>query len=139
MRAMAHEVTRGERLMQAYLLFAAISLVPIALSYGIDPASVLPRFLNIRVEGADQTQIFRALMCLYLGSSAFWAIAAFTPAWRRPAVVWGVFFMLSLALGRAISLLVDGPASRLLDLYLGLEIFGGLLGLAVLAYARKQD
>jgi len=37
-----------------------------------------------------------------------------------------------------ISLVVDGPASRLLDLYLGLEIMGGLLGLAVLAYARKS-
>jgi hypothetical protein len=124
--------------MQAYLLFIAIGLVPIALSYGIDPAGVLPKFLNIKVEGADQTQIFRALMCLYLACSAFWAIAAFTPAWRRAAVVWGVFFMLALALGRAISLVVDGPASRLLDVYLGLEVVGGLLGLAVLAYARER-
>jgi hypothetical protein len=33
---------------------------------------------------------------------------------------------------------VDGPASRLLDLYLGLEIIGGLLGVAVLAFARKS-
>jgi hypothetical protein len=124
--------------MQAYLLFIAIGLVPIALSYGIDPAGVLPKFLNIKVEGADQTQILRALMCLYLACSAFWAIAAFTPAWRRAAVVWGVFFMLALALGRAISLVVDGPASRLLDVYLGLEVVGGLLGLAVLAYARER-
>jgi hypothetical protein len=135
---MRSEATSGDRLMRAYLLFIAIGLVPIALSYGIDPAGVLPKFLDIRVEGADQTQIFRALMCLYLACSAFWAIAAFTPAWRRAAVVWGVFFMLSLAAGRAISLLVDGPASRLLDVYLGLEIFGGLLGLAVIAYAWKQ-
>jgi hypothetical protein len=135
---MGSETTRGDRLMQAYLLFIAIGLVPIALSYGIDPAGVLPKVLDITVEGVDQTQIFRALMCLYLACSAFWAIAAFTPAWRRAAVVWGVFFMLSLAAGRAISLLVDGPASRLLDVYLGLEIVGGLLGLAVLASARQQ-
>ena len=123
--------------MRAYLLFIAIALVPIALSYGIAPASVLPRFLNITVEGNDQTQIFRALMCLYLAASACWAIAAFKPAWQRAAVIWGVFFMFSLALGRAISLLFDGPASRLLDVYLAAEIFGGLLGLAVLALARR--
>ena len=50
------------------------------------------RFLNIEVEGNDQTQIFRALMCLYLAASAFWAIAAFKPAWQRVAVVWAVLF-----------------------------------------------
>jgi hypothetical protein len=124
--------------MRLYLLFIAAALVPVALSYGIDPAAVLPKFLNISVEGTDQTQIFRALMCLYLGASAFWAIAAFRPAWQRVAVIWGIFFMFSLALGRAISLVVDGAPSRLLDVYLVVEVLGGLLGLAVLAHARKS-
>ena len=71
-------------------------------------------------------------------SSAFWAIAAFKPDWQRAAVIWAVFFCFSLAIGRVISLVVDGPASLLLDAYLGLEIFGGLLGLAISAYARKE-
>ncbi len=124
-------------MMRAYLLLVAVLLVPITLSYGIAPATVLPKFLNITVEGTDQTQIFRALMCLYLAASTLRAIAAFTPAWQRVAVVWAVFFALSLAIGRVISLVVDGPASRVLDLYLGLEVLGGLLGLAVLVYARK--
>lgn len=129
---------RSNRLMQAYLLFVAVALVPVALSYGIDPARVLPQFLNITVEGVDQTQIFRALMCLYLGASVFWAIAAFKPEWQRPAVVWAVIFMFSLALGRVISLVVDGPASRMLELYLVVEVLGGLAGLAVLARSRKS-
>ena len=137
MRGMGQERRRSERMMRAYLLLVAVLLVPIALSYGIAPAMVLPKFLNITVEGTDQTQIFRALMCLYLAASTFWAIAAFTRAWQRVAVVWAVFFALSLAIGRVISLVVDGPASRVLDLYLGLEVLGGLLGLAVLVYARK--
>jgi hypothetical protein len=130
---------KTERLMRAYLLLVALLLVPIALSYGLDPAATLPRFLNIGVEGTDQTQIFRALMCLYLGASIFWAIAAFTLSWQRVAVIWAVFFALSLAFGRVLSLVLDGPASRLLDFYLVLEIAGGLLGLAVLAYARRAD
>ena len=44
----------------------------------------------------------------------------------------------TLAAGRTISLIVDGPASRLLDLYLILEIFAGSLGLVVLAYAGDR-
>jgi hypothetical protein len=138
MERTAQGASRGELLMRAYLLFMAIVLVPVALSYGIDPAGVLPRFLDIRVEGADQTQIFRALMCLYLAASAFWVIAAFKPDWQRIAAIWAICFCFSLALGRVISLIVDGPASRLLDLYLAMEIGGGLLGLVVLAYARKS-
>jgi Domain of unknown function (DUF4345) len=123
--------------MRAYLLLVALLLVPIALSYGIAPAAVLPAFLNVTVSGADHIQIFRALMCLYLAASLFWAIAAFKPHWQRVAVIWAVFFALSLALGRVISLVLDGSASWLLYVYLGLELAGGLLGLAVLAYAKS--
>jgi Domain of unknown function (DUF4345) len=125
--------------MKLYLLTVAAILVPIALSYGIDPAAVLPKLLNIAVEGTDQTQIFRALMCLYLGASMFWAIAAFKPDWRRVAVIWAVFFALSLAAGRVISLVVDGPPSRLLDVYLAVEVLGGLWGLALLMRQPKRQ
>jgi len=138
MTRMAGKHARSESLMRAYPLMVAVLLVPIALSYGIAPATVLPKALDISVSGAGQTQIFRALMCLYLAASAFWAIAAFKPVWQRVAVIWAVFFCFSLAIGRVISLVVDGPASLLLDVYLALEIIGGLLGLAVLAYARKE-
>ena len=125
-------------MMKFFLLFMAVLIVPIALSYGIDPAAVLPKFLNIEVEGTDQTQIFRALMCLYLGASMFWAIAAFKPEWRRVAVIWAVIFALSLAVGRVISIVVDGPPSRLLDLYLVVEVLAGLWGIALLIREPKQ-
>ncbi len=73
MTRMTGKGPRGETLMRAYLLVVAAALVPIALSYGIAPATVLPKLLDISVQGADQTQIFRALMCLYLAASTFWA------------------------------------------------------------------
>lgn len=129
---------RNSKLMRYYLLLVVALVVPIALSYGVEPASVLPKALDITVSGTDQIHIFRALMCLYLGAALFWAIAAFTPAWQRTAVIWAIFFALSLAAGRAISLLVDGPASTLLVIYLVLEIFGGLLGLAVLVTEDRR-
>ncbi len=40
------------------------------------------------------------------------AIAAFTPSWRHVAVIWAVFFAFSLAIGRILSLIVDGMPSR---------------------------
>jgi len=91
--------------------------------------------MTITVEGTDQTQIFRALMCLYLGMST----SAPSRLQARVAVIWAVFFMLSIALGRVISLVVDGAPSRLLDLYLGVEVPGGLLGLAVLAREHRKS
>jgi hypothetical protein len=101
--------------MRGYLLLVVLLLVPIALSYGIAPAAVLPARLNVTVSGADHIQTFRALMCLYLdlAASLFWAIAAFKPHWQR-VVIWAVLFALSLALGRVISLVLDGSASWLL-------------------------
>ena len=83
---------RGEQDMtKLFLLVAGVFLIPVALSYGVDPAATLPKFMNITVEGTDQTHIFRALMGLYLGMSSFCIIAAFTPEWRRVAVIWAVF------------------------------------------------
>jgi hypothetical protein len=104
--------------MKLYLVTVAVVLVPVALSYGVDPAAILPKFMNIKVEGTDQTHILRALMCLYFGMSAFCIVAAFTPGWGRVAVIWAVFFMFSLVAGRVLSLMVDGMPSRVFLLYL---------------------
>jgi hypothetical protein len=42
-------------MMKLFLLFVAAILVPPALSYGIDPAAVLPESMTIAVAGTDQT------------------------------------------------------------------------------------
>lgn len=128
----------NSKLMRLYLLLVVFLIVPIALSYGLAPARSLPEVLDIAVSGTDQTHVFRALMCLYLGAAVFWAIAAFTASWQRVAVIWAIFFCFSLAIGRVISLGVDGPPSLLLLVYLGLEIGGGLLGLTILAVADRK-
>jgi Domain of unknown function (DUF4345) len=78
------QIIHGERvmmknMMKIFLLAAGVFLIPVALTYGVDPAATLPKFMNITVEGTDQTHIFRALSCLYLGVVAFCIIAAFTP------------------------------------------------------------
>jgi hypothetical protein len=55
---MTDKSARATKLMRAYLLLVAVLLVPIALAYGIAPKAVLPKFLDMAVAGADQTQVF---------------------------------------------------------------------------------
>ena len=74
-----------KNMMKIFLLAAGVFLIPVALTYGVDPAAMLPKFMNVTVEGTDQTHIFRALSCLYLGMVAFCIIAAVTPEWQRVA------------------------------------------------------
>jgi len=120
-------------MMKLFLLVAGVFLIPVALSYGVDPAATLSKFMNFTVEGTDQTHIFRALGCLYLAMSTFCIIAAFTPEWRHVAVIWAVFFAYSLAIGRVLSLIVDGMSSPILLFYLAVELAVGTWGLFVLA------
>jgi len=121
-----------------FLLVAGVFLIPVALSYGIDPAATLPMIMNVTVEGTDETHIFRALMGLYLGMVAFCIIAAFTPAWQHVAVIWAVFFAYSLAIGRIISLSVDGIPSPMLLFYLAVELVVGTGGLILLTRERSN-
>jgi hypothetical protein len=71
----------GHEMMKLFLLVAGVFLFPV--SYGVDPAATLPKFMNFTVEGTDQTHIFRALMGLYLGMVTFCIIAS-----RRSGSMW---------------------------------------------------
>jgi hypothetical protein len=129
---------KANKLMQLFLLGTALLIVPIALNYGLFPAKSLPLFLTIPELSTDQTHIYRGVMCLYLGGGLFWAVSAFKPEWQRVAVITAIGFAWSIAVGRVISLIVDGWPSPLLLIYLGIEIAAGLLGLAVLAAADRK-
>jgi hypothetical protein len=61
-----------------------------------------------------------------------------TPEWRHVAVIWAVFFAYSLALGRILSLIVDGMPSPILLFYLAVELTVGTLGLLVLSRERRE-
>ena len=131
---------RGEtRHDEALFVVRRAILVPPALSYGINPAAVLPKSMTIAVVGTDQTEMLRAVMGLYLGMTIFCVIAAFTPSWCHVAAIWAVFFLYSIAAGRILSLIVDGVPSPILLFYMAVEIIGGTLGLLVLARERRKE
>lgn len=122
-----------------YLLFSAAGLLAVALSYGVAPASVLPAILDLTVEGTDLTHVFRAIMGLYLGMIALWVVGAFRPNFSRSAVIAEIFFMLGLAFGRIVSVIVDGTPSLLLLGYAVVEIGFGLWGILILKHTTTQS
>lgn len=117
---------------QIYLLICAAGIVPIALSYGLLPQKSLAFLFGLEVPDPNGVHIFRAVMGLYLGLAVFWLAGYYRPAIRQAAIWSAVVFMLGLAGGRILSLLIDGPANGLLHLYLALEIVFGIAGVVML-------
>jgi Domain of unknown function (DUF4345) len=72
------------------------------------------------------------VMGLYLALIVFWLIGAYRADVRRPALCSLVVFMLGLAAGRILSLVVDGRPHWILLVYLALELVFGVLGLLLL-------
>jgi len=61
-----------------------------------------------------------------------WVLGAFRGTLTRPALICCAVFMLGLAFGRILSFLVDGQPHWLLVVYALLEVFFGILALALL-------
>ena len=115
-----------------YLLVSAAGLTAVALSYGVAPATVLPKLLDLTVEGIDLIHVFRMIMGLYLGMIVLWVLGAFRPSLTRAAVIAEIAFMSGLAVGRVLSIVVDGMPSIALVGYTGVEIAMAAWGMLVL-------
>lgn len=118
------------------MLIAAIGLIPIALSYGLYPNISLDYLFQISVADLNATHMFRAIMGLYLSMAIFWIAGAINAGVRQVALYSLVVFMLGLALGRIISLVIDGMPDPLLVFYLILELIFAVVGIVLL---RKID
>jgi hypothetical protein len=112
-----------------FLLAAAVGLTPIALAYGLVPATTVPMLYGVEIDSINVTHIFRAVMGLYLAMVVFWILGATREPLRFPALCSVVVFMGGLATGRILSLFLDGIPGSLLVVYLLLE-----LGFAAVAF-----
>jgi len=117
---------------QGFLLFTAVGLTPIALSYGAAPSSSLPYLFGIEVDTVNLTHILRAVMGLYLALVCFWIAGALRQELTVPALWSLVVFMFGLAGGRILSLVLDGMPNWLLFAYLLAELAFGAIGLRML-------
>lgn len=117
---------------RAFLLFAAIGLTPVALSYGAMPEVSLAWLFGIDAGDVNSSHIFRAVMGLYLGMIVFWVVGAIDSRLRLAALWSLAVFMLGLAGGRILSLVLDGFPHPLLFTYLVLEVVIGTVGLILI-------
>lgn len=122
------DTARTTRLQTIFLLVSAAGLTPIALLYGFAPAQSMAWIFGIDASGLNSRHIFRAFMGLYLALIAFWIAGAVMAHLRRPALLSLFVFMVGLAFGRLVSLVVDGWPHPLLMIYLALEITFAIIG-----------
>ena len=112
-----------------HLIISAIILTTVSLAYGLSPNNILPKLFDFKVETIDLTHSFRATMGLYLGMAVLCVLGVFKSRQWRTATVSNVFFMFGLALGRTISLVVDGIPSIYFSVGLVLELLLALWGI----------
>lgn len=94
-----------------HLIISIILIIPIALIYGLYPKIILSKLFDIKVETINLTNIFRAMMGLYLGISTIWIIGIIKPKFWVTATLTNIVFMGGLAAGRLLSLALDGLPS----------------------------
>jgi hypothetical protein len=126
-----------EKSEKTLLIIAAIGLIPIALGYGFMPEKTLTPLYGFDVDNVNLKHIMRAVMGLYFGQVFIWFLGFSNPNYRRPALYCLVIFMLGLAGGRILSLIVDGMAHWLLVVYLILELTIGLIGLKLIMKEKE--
>ena len=87
-----------------FLLFISIGVFPAALGYGLNPKEFLPVLYGIEVADNNLSNIFRAIMGLYIGCVLLWVFGAFNKSLTAFPALWKVcmfVFMLGIGLGRA--------------------------------------
>ena len=92
-----------------HLLVAIVIVLPTAIIYG--SPELLPNYLNIQVHTIDLANMLKANMVLYLGMCAIWVLGIWKIKYWKSATALNILFMGTLALGRGLSMIVDGPPS----------------------------
>jgi hypothetical protein len=87
-----------------HLIISIMIVFPAAIIYGFKSNLIF----NVTINSLDEATIFKAIMGVYLAFSILWCIGIFNVNYWKIATFCNMFFMLGLAFGRIISLLMDG-------------------------------
>lgn len=93
-----------------HLILSLIIVVPTAFIYG--SSSILPELLDIRVDTIDISNMLKANMILYLGVSGVWLLGTLKSKYWEKATELNILFMLTLGIGRTLSMIFDGFPTR---------------------------
>lgn len=114
-----------------HLILSCLIVIPVAFVYGFKPNLLF----DVNLNSIDEANIFRAVMGLYLGFSTLWIIGILKPVFWKIATLSNMIFMLGLAFGRIISILLDGIPSTIFVLGTLGEL---ILGLYALYQLKKR-
>ncbi len=99
------------KLKNLHLVISIVIIVPVALTYGLMPSGFLENIFNFKYENTELAGIFRALMGLYIAMAIFWMLGIYKPKFWEAATLSNVLFMCGLAVGRFVSIFLDGMPS----------------------------
>lgn len=126
------------QLSKIMLIFSSAILFIIALTFGINPTSLIPAIYHTPIVDINAIHINRSVMGLILGVITFWLYAAFNERFTLAALYSLFFAMLGLSLSRILSLLVDtGKPTTILLVYLLAELGTALVVFLLIRQNRK--
>jgi len=89
---------------QLHLIISALIVFAIAMVYGFHPSLLF----DVKISSFDEHSIFKAIMGLYFAFATLWTIGILKPAFWKIATISNMIFMLGLAFGRIIAMIMDG-------------------------------
>lgn len=107
-----------------HLIISVGIVFAVAFVYGFQPTLLF----EVQISSIDEHNILKAIMGLYFGFSTLWIIGIFKSTFWKTATISNIVFMLGLAIGRIISLFVDGIPSGVFVLGTFGELVLGLYG-----------
>jgi hypothetical protein len=110
------------QLKKAFLIFSFVAVSIFGLMYGISPRWYAATFVGITDLQLNFAHIFRALAALYIALAAFWLYAASHEEYTQAGILTAIIFAGGNALGRCVSLAIDGQPAPALLLYLAAEV-----------------
>ena len=117
-----------------HLIISILIVVPVALAYGFQPDLLF----DITIKSIDEANIFKAIMGLYLCFSVLWILGILKQNYWYAATIANIIFMLGLALGRVISLIIDGLPSLIFSMGTIGELILAIFGIYQLISHQKS-
>jgi hypothetical protein len=121
------------------LMLVGMTVIVIGLLSGVSPNWFASTFLSGTQQlTVDQSHVLRANMALYVGLGCFWLYCAFSAQHHAIALIVFIIFSGSIAVGRLLSVLVDGMPSPIFIAYIIIELAAIPVCLWLLARTRRQ-
>lgn len=126
-------MTKIIKISNLQLAISAIIVLPMALIYGFQPNLLF----DVSINSLDQSNIFKAMMGLYIGFASLWILGIFNQNYWKAASISNMIFMIGLGFGRIVSIIIDGIPCYLFVLGTVGELILGFYAFYQLKFNKK--